>query len=497
MSTPELPEDLARWPDDPYALLGVRPGILPRELRRVYAQLIRVYKPEQYPEHFRRIRAAYELVLQHAEFFSRMHTAEEESDPVEGAAPAEVVEQIPTMPRPVVPENDVDAPTWPDFDPRDVPLARTPGPVEEVRDLWQHAVAGDAATAYRRLVELHDRQPHAVAPYAPLYWLLTLHPEFDPARVRCDWLVAGLRNSGLTGPLWELYHRELAADPSEALSARCSSLLDCAVRPGLLADVLEWRWWAAGPASRWQVIAADLDRLRDRIVRDDEEAWIRLLLAALDHLVWDEGPAVDLVARFRREIDRHGHLQIRLADSLDRLEFLLEVAAGWRSLQRARLPWPEFLQLIPLSWVGRFDAVRPLLMEVVRQATKRPRQTLDAFDRVQRQAPAVLAHFGSQLDLLQASVAPAERRLETFAETLTVEFLDGNDCSRYAKFRLQLLDFCLREEVTPEEVAAIAGRRPAYWVAPGTPLAQAINADWPLRHVYRAHWLFWAESMMG
>ena len=64
MSDHALPDDLSQWPSDPHELLGVAHGVAPRELRRAYTRLIRRYKPEQHPEHFRRIREAYEDCLQ-------------------------------------------------------------------------------------------------------------------------------------------------------------------------------------------------------------------------------------------------------------------------------------------------------------------------------------------------------------------------------------------------------------------------------------------------
>ena len=64
-----LPDDPARWPADPHELLGVPRDVNPRDLRRAYTKLIRAYKPEQFPEQFRRIRAAYEAALRLAEFF--------------------------------------------------------------------------------------------------------------------------------------------------------------------------------------------------------------------------------------------------------------------------------------------------------------------------------------------------------------------------------------------------------------------------------------------
>src|SRR5579872_5824145 len=69
MSAPDLPTDPARWPRDPYRLLGVSPGVSPRDLKRAYLQLIRRYKPEHAPEQFRLIREAYEAASQQITFF--------------------------------------------------------------------------------------------------------------------------------------------------------------------------------------------------------------------------------------------------------------------------------------------------------------------------------------------------------------------------------------------------------------------------------------------
>src|SRR5262245_19557967 len=67
MSTPDVDSDMGHWPENPYDLLGVSFGVSPRDLRRAYTRLIRQYKPEQFPEHFKRIRAAYEAILRDTE----------------------------------------------------------------------------------------------------------------------------------------------------------------------------------------------------------------------------------------------------------------------------------------------------------------------------------------------------------------------------------------------------------------------------------------------
>jgi curved DNA-binding protein CbpA len=45
---------------DPYAVLGLTRRASPRQIRRAYFDLVREYSPEEHPEAFKLIRAAYE-----------------------------------------------------------------------------------------------------------------------------------------------------------------------------------------------------------------------------------------------------------------------------------------------------------------------------------------------------------------------------------------------------------------------------------------------------
>lgn len=94
MNEHTLPDDSSRWPENPFELLGVPPGVNERDLRRAYVRLIRIYKPEQFPEHFRRIREAYEAVRSYAKFHTAFETPADsptlsaESQPVGEPVPA-------------------------------------------------------------------------------------------------------------------------------------------------------------------------------------------------------------------------------------------------------------------------------------------------------------------------------------------------------------------------------------------------------------------------
>jgi len=495
MSDHQLPEDLSQWPRDPFRLLGVMPGIGPRDLKRAYTRLIRTFKPEQFPEHFRRIREAYEIVLRHVEIFG-------------GAdAPPAPPRSEPANTTPVPPaEKDVDESVvvpilrhgifgedQPPPEPIHFPLGAerqtAPQLPNEPYALWQLAVNGDDATAYRRLRELDDSHPGRSEVCLPLYWLLVLNADLDPQRAPCDWLVHGLVANRFTGPLRELYRREIADDPAEGTSARCGRLLGLELAPAAIADLLEWRWQAAGRLGHWWIITEDLERLRSRVVRDDEETWARLLLAAVEQLTAMQDPdrAALAIRKALDEVKQFEHLQNRLAGTLDRHEFLLEVSRGLRVLRRETGIPPAFLELVSLSWTRPFAEIRPALLRLLGDWLRQPWTMLRLFDRIQAQSAAVLGQFGNLLSMLQGSVPDSadERTASDLADAIR-QFLTSKDWGAYTAFRGELLGFCLRDMIAPDLVSqAVLGQGDAN-------LAQRIREDWPVKYVWQAYRLFWA-----
>ncbi len=61
----------------------------------------------------------------------------------------------------------------------------------------------------------------------------------------------------------------------------------------------------------------------------------------------------------------------------------------------------------------------------------------------------------------------------------------------YERSRRRVLTFCLREAISPEEMAETANNFGGDWAEVGAVWAEALLADWPLRYVYRANRLFW------
>ena len=145
MSASSLPDDPSRWPDDPYELLDVPRDVGPHDLRRAYTRLIRTYKPEKFPEQFRRIRAAYESALRLAEFLSA-----NAAYGLAGEAPLSRERQ--------------------DDASEVLPPPRPFDPADDAHALWELAAAGHTSRAYAGLVDLARRRPDEPDLPLRLYW---------------------------------------------------------------------------------------------------------------------------------------------------------------------------------------------------------------------------------------------------------------------------------------------------------------------------------------
>lgn len=476
----ELPDDVRRWPRDPFQLLGVPRNVPPRELKRAYTRLIRTYKPEHAPEEFRRIREAYDAVRQFVEMFGTFHE-EAAAQPFASAEPAE------TETPPFEPAAD---------SPSRSPAAPVTSLEEKLDECWEWAIAGDEPRAYRTLLRIQAQIPHDARIGVRLYWLLTLAPELDRGRSPSDWLVAGLKRNGFSGPLRELYRRELGANRSEAIGDRCVDLIDVLPASPGLAELVEWRWnAAAGTDGAAGLIRDDLAKLRDRFLAHDEEAWARLVFAAADRVAFiDSDVARDLMNRCESDLEALDHLHLRLSQEFDRFELLQQLAAATRALSRGAAPWhADFIDVVRRGWITPLEELRPRLMAYLAAIAARPGQMLHHLDAAWQTAPPLLLQFRSLLARLDSITEPADdRRTEADVSELVMAFACETPAARYADWRPPLLDFCLREVLMPEQVAAALADHAEFQLSAEAHLSQAMLADLPLFCVCHACRLFLA-----
>jgi len=499
MSEHHLPDDVRRWPPDPYALLGVTPAVSARDLKKAYARLIRQYRPEEFPEQFRRVRDAFEAVQQNIKYSSWFAPPPEE--PVESRGDSFT---DPPSPEDAY-EDEMDGAGTPatlryDSSPYDPGPTKAPRQDETI-ELWEKACAGEEELAYRRLRDLYRENPSDKDILLRLYWLLNLSPSLDPVRHPCDWLAESLRSSALSGSGRELYRRYLVNHPEEAMSERYSNLIQCPTAAANLAQMLEWRWQAVGRlhdcAALADVIADDLEKFGQNLARDDEENWGRLLFFATDQLAWfTEEPVRRVFQHCCEEIDKLEHLQSRLGESFARLDYLKDLSEAWKSSRwiggEANEAWDALIRLIPATWTRSPAELRFIFLQYFEEAWDNPHDTLKLLDEVKDRAPILLSQLGQTLESLLFSVPSrfGEEIAQDEIETRTRRFLRGIDGGDYAQFRWKLVNFCFREFLAPERIAEVMESRdrdPAV-----IQLFTWVRNDWPVRCLCQAHRLFWA-----
>ena len=358
---------------------------------------------------------------------------------------------------------------------------------DDLDAVWNRAVAKDEL-AYRALVEMEARFSGRRDLCLRLYWLLVAWPELDAKRTACDWLVRGLRMGGLSGPLAELYRRELEDHPQEGVSDRCTELLESKAEPAPLADMVEARWRALGRLDQMELIRGDLERLRARLKSAAEEVWGRLVLAAINEMCWSEFPEIHGRAdAYWLELDELPHLHTPLRYALDRTETIRSVAAGW-NLLRGTVDVPqEVLQLIRLSVFRSADEVAPFGLELLHRLLTNNRRLLALFDLIHKASPAVLAQIGHVIAVCGGAETTQPHPDANHIRALARFEIESHYRDSYDEVRWKLLDFFVRERISPESFV----RMPNCVLVPresaNIVLVRRITADAPLQLVYLAH----------
>jgi hypothetical protein len=472
-----LPEDMAAWPQNPFAILGVQPGCTPRDLKRNYVHLIRTYKPEHHPDQFRRIREAYEFVLRMVEQFG-------DSAPtaLHPGSSSHSEDAVSTRSAPVARATD------------EQPKAATPTPLNELDQIWEQAIAGEEALAYDRLREMANQNAAQSSVYIRLYWLLSLNGEIDPDRDPRDWLVDAVCAAGGAGPALELYRREVTAFPGEALRPRFERLLTQPVDSDQFGEILAWRIEGLVDVGNWSKLGADLAWARTRLQTTNEAAWLQYLLAVVTHLAWS--PAHDNEAVWRacqHDLRSVEHMAARSQDAFDRFDYLTVVRANLHAL----CGWPgvprQLIDLLACSGRRPFSDVDEKLQKLIAAIDDRPIFWLDVLDIAVATAPAAVAQFSVLLRHL-------ENREEVFfapppdnvVAALTADFLRKHPRFDYGLIRGALISFCGNEGLAPEWIAQAIQQGHVPGLAKDHELGQLVDGDWSLHHVCWARRLVWA-----
>jgi hypothetical protein len=484
----QLPPDPGRWPKNPYELLAVPRDVDRTTLRRAYVELIRKYKPEHFPDQFRRIRDAYDAINHWLEWKG---TNRNQFSGPDNNVPTNIAQ---IQPQPL--DADTGGNKEPDSnhspksrlgitDPLQLNSILEDGPTKIVQ-FWQQAAGGDAQTAYRQLVEMELQSVGMQALYLCLYWLLKLNPELDSQRTPIFWLLRGIARDYKLSPLVQLYCLEIEDQPEEGTSQGCAALVKSAAGFSSIAPLVYARWSAAKKLGCWQTITDDLVLLRPIISPKTASGWAQLISMAFEQLAWSD----DLAARSVRQellkelefipeaqqISEAAHMQFDLLFSLQ-----VEYPIASKNNQLA-----DLIALIPAAWPRPSRQVQSQLLKVIAGWGDNFQAAFQVFDQIAKYSPSVIAYL---VDCVR-TIAPNDRRTSTMNDEIAMAvhgFTRTMAGRTYEQVRAPLLDLCLREQIAPDELSRLSPQATYFPLPAGRTLTDLARSDAPICLAYYSH----------
>ena len=387
MSTSELPEDMARWPENPYQVLGVEPGVSHDVLRRAYSERVRRFKPDKFPEQFQRIRAAYDLI--------RNRGGSE--------LPFFIPTQNPTA---------QDVRPWSPFSSDPATAALGNRAVDALADVAKRATSGDIRAAYDELLRLRGADHNREETYVWLYWLAVLFPQVAGDPSPPSWLLSGLETARTVRQLVPLWQLELAYAPAAALEPKYLQLVATGGR--LTHTLLRWRWEAAwmlhgeetfdGPYR--DVIVNDVESLRSSPLHLEPQQWCQVLHLAVERLTWctySEGRVA--CHRYVDEIDDLIRLRDAAGQSLFTLDFLLAAGRDWRVIEGGQGEWAR---AICNTWLCPEAETESIVRRLLDDLGRDPPKALERLDSLRKRASTLLWRLDQLIQELEANDAPQQ-----------------------------------------------------------------------------------------
>lgn len=454
-----LPEDVNRWPADPYELLGVPREADVKAIKRAYAQLLREYRPDESPAEFQRLREAFEAALEYASFRAR-YSSEEDLDAPRDVVQSDLGKEFTPKPNEFRSDENV-APATAVPQTTDTPRVRDPRPSE--KSPWELAVAGDSHAAWKLLEERSrsSTNPNDEEVLLQRYWLAKLTPGLSDRSPEVI-LFEAVKKTGAFGRLWQLLMLEWTSTPDRLLSPLVLELLDHPDGAERLGPLFAARWRAAGKAEQWSLLEEDLAPLRHRLLPDHASVWLTILVEQMRFGAWrpESEAANEWQESWFKELAQLSDLQLKASEQFDEAEQwyqlrqeLLKVLPGISTASELRdFLWAttfEDRMAIKLSQTKLADAWRPqadvALSELDTLASVRPM----LFLQLQQVCAWFIGLFYSSP--LAGAEVEAQRPMVQRALRRILEMPPGES-------RAQVAAFCLRELMTVREFCTLANQ---------------------------------------
>lgn len=496
---PPLPEDVNRWPMDPETLLGVRSDISRRDLKRAYARLIRRYKPEHAPEEFRRLRAAYEELDRELEWKERFQPYRVQDSDDEADDSNTVNDRVPTIHIRIT-NDELDQDVGETTDNSDGRLEIGTVVFEKSSDqFWQMALdGGDLKIVYDGILNWSRRRSSSEVDYARLYWLLTLKSDLEPDRDPCAWLTEGIREHGANTRLMPMLDTEVRRRGGQVPLILEDGVLAGNYAVNRLVDLADLRWFAARRQGRFDVIGEDFKLIKRRFL-DEPEQWLRLLSFGLKHVILTH--AVVFIDLFREELDQIPSISSAnwIWDSVDQELALNDACRNLPdrsviSLGGFPMVLADIGELVETTWGMSTDEARFPILALCKSLTDEPDRTLREFLRLQdsrfqpifRRLLELLSEQLAVLDVFSISeVTPGlDQELRRFVQNTFPQ-------SDQQNFHHLVLEFCLSQEVTTDDISATLSRMGSDVPDEYFKIAEQLVGSFPINCIVQAHRLLW------
>ena len=465
-----LPEDQRLWPNDPWKLFGLNSDQGHKVLRRAYVSLIRRFKPEHYPDHFRQIRDAFESIEWQAKInSSRDQTNELAEEPTSVLDSPIRRQSLETPSRPEPPEAVAsDPPSPPNREKKD-----------DVESQWRKALKQGGAwpDLYRQLVWEVKKGACQEELFCRLFMLLTIAPDIDLKHRPVDWLIAGMNRIVPGERLTTLYENYLNRHPLEAQELHSQRLLEQSRPLWQLTEIASYRWHALRRVQRLGDISGDLKTINPAFF-DSLPQWVAILIHAVELLSWSNDKATrELRQVCKREISKLEESVGHFDHIFDRFDVLVELSKLFRQLLTSNHPKgtrvDRVLQLIPEIWIDSDTAV-PLLRDEVLPWYQDIVGVLAEFDSVPTQFHPLFNYLANHFSIN----GPPRRYDLTESRKLAIAgVLYSVKGKKYYSNRVRLVDQCCNLGISCDELLLVAPDLPPIEKLPPSTLATFIQDD--------------------
>jgi hypothetical protein len=465
MNNQSLSENLEDWPVNLHEHFGVETNATERDLRRAYHRLIKVYRAEEYPNHFRKLTESYETLRAQIAYQESLTQKAEQDD-----------------------DNDVGWFPSPPPD-RNPPESQSPSTetISQSLMIWERAGDERLGTVITQLEKYCQISPREEEATLQLFWLKKIHDGKPPF----EFLENYLANVGLTGRAFQLYLNELDRVPEAATRAGCKSLLKQSANDPRLPELTRLVWFLQYHQKKIGLIEKDLDSLRDELIYDHPSVWKELIYQAAEIIALANLPKSNrLFEKLTEEMNQ--------CNSIPSGEWM---ESRWEMVRAISCDAPvpgtlsqELLSLIRDSMLQEEWELRHRLELIVLPWLTTYSIGLATLDKVKDWASMGVFLFHRLTTRSRAD--DYMHYVEGFNDHLrpaVIEFVRTVNFKQYLNFRLEVVRFCRQEDISLElflNALLEAQRDHSPQLLVSDEIVRLLNDDLPLKALIAAIRIF-------